>query len=387
MSTSFTDNTAAQSTSAPAPEGPTFVSRARDAAVLLETIVADRALLAQLTEDERNRLLAAAGQVSRPSAVERRQLVKATKRQRKAQRVEREESVLDNTGIRRLRKETVFVTPALVAPGDDYVETVDDSDVREPLVPQNCYICKRDYETIHHFYDQLCPECAAFNYAKRAETADLRGRVSLLTGGRVKIGYQSGIKLLRAGAKLIVTTRFPRDAAQRFAREVDFEDWSDRLEIFGLDLRHTPSVEAFCAELLRKEERLDFIVNNACQTVRRPPNFYAHMMEAEQTSVVSLAPHVRRLLGSYEGLRGYHMLPEASPEPASAPVSQLANAVGISQSAALSQLRLLPDEREAQSALFPEGLLDQDLQQVDLRDRNSWRMKLSITSSSTCSSI
>ena len=45
------------------------------------------------------------------------------------------------------------------------------------------------------------------------ESADLRGRVALLTGGRVKIGYQAGIKLLRAGAQLIVTTRFPRDSA------------------------------------------------------------------------------------------------------------------------------------------------------------------------------
>ena len=73
--------------------------------------------------------------------------------------------------------------------------------------------------------------------------------MALLTGGRVKIGYQAGIKLLRAGADLIVTTRFPRDAALRYAAEADFGDWGDRLEIFGLDLRHTPSVEAFCHHL------------------------------------------------------------------------------------------------------------------------------------------
>src|SRR6202042_1541636 len=108
---------------------------------------------------------------------------------------------------------------------------------------------------IHPFYDQLCPACADFNFGKRAETADLSGRVALLTGGRVKIGYQAGIKLLRAGAHLIVTTRFPRDSAARYAREPDFSDWSDRLEIFGLDLRHTPSVEAFCTHLASSRER------------------------------------------------------------------------------------------------------------------------------------
>ena len=42
----------------------------------------------------------------------------------------------------------------------------------------------------------------------------------------------------------------------------------------------------------------------------------------------------------------------------------------------LSQVRLLPEEASDQGHLFPEGHLDQDLQQVDLRDRNSWRFLL-----------
>ena len=177
---------------------------------------------------------------------------------------------------------------------------------------QHCYICKEKYIEVHHFYDQLCPECAEFNFRKRTEVADLRGRVALLTGGRVKIGYQAGLKLLRCGAQLIVTTRFPRDSAARYASEPDFADWGDRLEIFGLDLRHTPSVEAFCRHLLATRTRLDFIVNNACQTVRRPPDFYAHMMEGETAALDRMPPHVRKLLGAYEGLRGYHLLPEGN---------------------------------------------------------------------------
>src|SRR5206468_6228109 len=108
------------------------------------------------------------------------------------------------------------------------------------------------------------------NFIKRTELADLRGRVALLTGGRVKIGYEAGLKLLRCGAHLIVTTRFPHDSSQRYAREPDFGEWGHRLEIFGLDLRSPSSVEAFCQHLLATHSRLDFIVNNACQTVRRP---------------------------------------------------------------------------------------------------------------------
>src|SRR5207342_2030026 len=146
----------------------------------------------------------------------------------------------------------------------------------------------------------------------RTETADLRGRVALLTGGRVKIGYQAGLKLLRAGASLIVTTRFPRDSAKRYSEEPDFADWADRLEIFGLDLRHTPSVEAFCHELVASRDRLDFIINNACQTVRRPPEYYQHMLAQETGSLRELPERAARLLGAYEGLRACQMLPEGA---------------------------------------------------------------------------
>ena len=350
--------------------------RIRAAAELLESIIADRALLAEVSPEERKRLLQAAGQISRPDAVERRQLVKATKRQRKKEKVQRAESVLTSTGIRRLRRDPAINTPNYFPPSDFEQRDVDDDpEFREPLELQNCYVCKRDYETVHHFYDQLCPECAEFNFAKRTELADLRGRVALLTGGRVKIGYQAGLKLLRAGAQLIVTTRFPRDSAARYAREPDFAEWGDRLEIFGLDLRHTPSVEAFCRELLETRDRLDFIINNACQTVRRPPDFYHHMMEGETASLDRMPEHVRKLLGAYEGLRGYHMLPEGETSSVPAP-KMLEEVVGLTHAAELSQVRLLPEEIAAQKDLFPEGRLDQDHQQVDLRDRNSWRLRM-----------
>jgi NAD(P)-dependent dehydrogenase (short-subunit alcohol dehydrogenase family) len=369
--------------SAPAPlavEGVTLAERIRAATELLESIAADRAMLAEVPRDERTRLLQAAGEVSRPDAIVRRQLVKATKRQRKAEKINRAESVLSETGIRKLRRESVFTTPNAFPPvGFEQQDVEGDPDFREAIETQNCYICKQDFSTIHHFYDQLCPSCADLNFSKRHELADLRGRVALLTGGRVKIGYQAGIKLLRAGAHLIVTTRFPRDSAARYAAEPDFAEWGHRLEIFGLDLRHTPSVEAFCRELLTTRDRLDFIINNACQTVRRPPEFYEHMMEGETAALHSMPEPVRKLLGAYEGLRGYHMLPEgdASSGTAVAPANldrRISEVAGLTHAAQLSQVALLPEELEAQKGLFPVGKLDQDLQQVDLRDRNSWRL-------------
>jgi NAD(P)-dependent dehydrogenase (short-subunit alcohol dehydrogenase family) len=347
----------------------------RAAADLLEAIAADRALMANMSAKDRARLVQAAGLVYCPDVKERRRLTKASQRQRKSEKREKDQSVLHETGIRELRRKPVFTTPNYLPPASDDQQTVEEPEFREVVEPQNCYICKQDYQQIHHFYDQLCPKCAELNYRKRAELADLTGRVALLTGGRVKIGYQAGIKLLRAGAHLIVTTRFPRDSAMRYSQEPDFELWKDRLEIFGLDLRHTPSVEAFCRHLLSTRDRLDFIISNACQTVRRPPDFYSHMMAQETGALHDLPSQVQKLIGAYEGLRGYSMLPEGD---ASAAVAErrISEVAGLTHAAALSQVPLLPDELHAQKDLFPEGRLDQDLQQIDLRDRNSWRLTL-----------
>jgi len=356
---------------------PVLTDRIRAAAELLESLVADRGLLALVAREDRRRLLDAAANVYHPDAKARRLLVKATVRERKRARIRKDEAVLAQTGIRTLRRQTVFTTPNVFPPSE---ETEGRRLTAEGS--RNCYICKQDYSTVHHFYDKLCPVCGELNYSKRTELADLTGRVALLTGGRVKIGFQAGLKLLRAGARLIVTTRFPRDSALRYAMEADFESWGDRLEIFGLDLRHTPSVEAFCRQLLDTHDRLDFIVNNACQTVRRPPEFYAHMMAVETAAQGTLPPRVRRLLGAYEGLRGYHMLPGSEiASGAERPRNDLEDALGLTHAAALSQVALLPEEHAADTRLFPEGKLDQDMQQVDLRGRNSWRLMLDEVSS------
>ncbi len=356
-----------------------------EATALLRRVAGAKDLLAPLSVEERTALLNAAGDVFCGDADERRLRVKARRKAQRAQKIRRDDEVLSETGIRTLRDKPVFTTPNVFPPEGFEQADVDDALFRETVEPQHCYVCKAKYSSVHHFYDQLCPECAQFNFAKRGETADLTGTVALLTGGRVKIGYQAGIKLLRCGAELIVATRFPRDAAARYAAEDDFEDWGDHLEIFGLDLRHTPSVEAFCSHVLNTRDRLDHIVNNACQTVRRPPGFYGHMMEGETAALASLSPEVLALVGAYEGLRRSDMLPaDASGVALTAPDGDgpSAGSSGLTRAAELSQVPLLPGDHGGDGdALFPEGRLDEDLQQVDLRDRNSWRLLLHEVSS------
>jgi len=329
----------------------------------LEAVAVDRSMLQGFPDQDRERFLRAVANVYHPDRVERRRMAKVVDKSRKALRVKQDDGLLHETGIRVLRRKPVFMTPNVfrqpaIAGGraDASPEQGKEASASHSAAElRHCYVCKAKYTRIHHFYDQLCPSCAAFNYAKRTERADLRGRVALITGGRVKIGYQAGLKLLRCGVGLIVTTRFPRDAATRYASEPDSADWNDRLEIVGLDLRHTPSVEAFCHELSMTRTRLDFIVNNACQTVRRPPDFYAHMMERER---VALGEARRSIL-----------------------VREAGSARRSLDSASLSQVALLPEDAPGQVDLFPRGQLDQDLQQIDLRTNNSWRLLLHEVSS------
>jgi NAD(P)-dependent dehydrogenase (short-subunit alcohol dehydrogenase family) len=342
--------------------GAEFADRLRAATDLLERVAADWSLLDAVSAVERARLHRAVAGLSVPEARAGRKRAKRDERERRAERVNREEAVLDATGIRALRRRPMVTTPNLLPPAPPGAGQASRLSDGASIEDRRCYVCKAPYSEIHHFYDQLCPECADVNFAARAELADLRGRVALLTGGRVKIGYQAGLKLLRSGAHLIVTTRFPRNAAARYAAEHDFGDWGHRLEVVGLDLRHTPSVEAFCRDLVATRDRLDFIVNNACQTVRRPPEFYAHMMAEERSALGALPAHARRLLRERDADQ--------------AMVRSTARAVAGLPSAELSQVALMPEELLARPDIFPAGCLDQDLQQVDLRGQNSWRMLL-----------
>jgi len=63
----------------------------------------------------------------------------------------------------------------------------------------------------------------------------------------VKIGFRICLKLLRSGASVIVTTRFPHDAARRYAAVADAEEWASRLHVYGLDLRDINGIEQFVA--------------------------------------------------------------------------------------------------------------------------------------------
>jgi NAD(P)-dependent dehydrogenase (short-subunit alcohol dehydrogenase family) len=241
---------------------------------------------------------------------------------------------------------------------------------------RDCYVCKQPFAKVHRYYDSMCEPCGDFNYAKREQSADLAGHYALVTGSRVKIGFQAALKLLRAGAHVIVTTRFPVDAADRYSKEPDFPAFRERLQIHGLDLRHTPSVELFTRFLADRLPRLDYILNNACQTVRRPAGFFQHLLAREAESIAALPADLRGVLADHGEV--CRMLDGAGSQTTAALMAAPEHrpGEGLVHSAALSQRRYLDEDYRGGETLFPANRFDEDLQQVDLREMNSWRLRM-----------
>jgi NAD(P)-dependent dehydrogenase (short-subunit alcohol dehydrogenase family) len=220
--------------------------------------------------------------------------------------------------------------------------------------PEDCYVCKQPYHDVHFFYHFLCPTCAAYSYSMRSISSDLRGRTALVTGGRVKIGHQIVLRLLRDGAKVWVVTRFPNTAALRLAAEPDFVDWQDRIKVYGLDLRNVPAVEAFADYLYEVESGLDILIHNAAQTIQRPDGFYRELIAQEQRPVDQMALPVQKMVAERAGL-------------------QLLQLAGQTLSTPLP----MPG---------PEGILPVDRdhdreERVDQRDINSWLLPMEDVSS------
>jgi NAD(P)-dependent dehydrogenase (short-subunit alcohol dehydrogenase family) len=150
----------------------------------------------------------------------------------------------------------------------------------ELITARGCYICKQDFTLVDAFYHWLCPSCAAMSHAKRDQRTDLTGKRALLTGGRAKIGMYIALRLLRDGAHTTITTRFPKDAVRRFAAMEDSADWLHRLKVVGIDLRDPTQVISLTDDVAA-DGPLDIIINNACQTVRRLPGAYSHLIDGE----------------------------------------------------------------------------------------------------------
>ncbi|MFJ9412711.1 SDR family NAD(P)-dependent oxidoreductase [Streptomyces sp. NPDC101227] len=243
--------------------------------------------------------------------------------------------------------------------------------------PRRCYVCKALYRRTDSFYHLLCPPCARDNAGHRALRTDLTGRRVLLTGGRVKIGFQLALMMLRDGAELLVTSRFPRDTRRRFAAAPGSADWLGRLTVIGIDLRDPRQVLGLCQALREEGRPLDVLVNNAAQTIRRAPASYALLTARERGELpdgIRLAPGFRSDLALLDrrhagalGLvpraatapvPGTAVAPASACVPTPAPVRAPAATPGPAAELTVDEAGLLPDASPANSWTVRLGDLD-----------------------------
>lgn len=149
---------------------------------------------------------------------------------------------------------------------------------------RKCYMCNYTITNPHAHYPSLCVPCGSFNLQESAITLpqnlDLSHKTALVTGGRVNLGFQIALRLLRCGAHVIVSSRYPLDAETRYRAEPSFRIWENRIRVVGADFRTArdafalvAAVKGVLAEWAQEgstgggSERLDILVNNAAQTL------------------------------------------------------------------------------------------------------------------------
>jgi NAD(P)-dependent dehydrogenase (short-subunit alcohol dehydrogenase family) len=251
----------------------------------------------------------------------------------------------------------------------------------ELITARGCYICKQDFTLVDAFYHWLCPSCAAMSHAKRDQRTDLTGKRALLTGGRAKIGMYIALRLLRDGAHTTITTRFPKDAVRRFAAMEDAGDWLHRLKVVGIDLRDPTQVISLTDDVAA-DGPLDIIINNACQTVRRLPGAYSHLIDGENAPLPTAESLGVRALPEKVT---FDRISEAHPAAIAGALSDTAvahhegesveHALAAHNAASLTALALKAggaslDAHLAGTAIDAGGLIP------DIQDNNSWTQVL-----------
>lgn len=239
---------------------------------------------------------------------------------------------------------------------------------------QRCYMCMSPNGNPHPFYEMMCNMCGMINYERRIFTKNLSGKVAIVTGGRIKIGYFTALQLLRCNVKVIITTRFANNALNRFKRENDHEIWIANLEIYQVNLKKFDQIYNFTEEIKSKYNSIDYLIHNAAQTIRRPSEFYQHMLQ-EDTPVNT---NIKRIIGNYEDDYGKF---DAALDAIDYISESGENIENFSKTKIMIKDDFLQDIIDVAGPIdkqqfFPKNAFDKDEQQIDLRTKNSWTQKL-----------
>ena len=107
----------------------------------------------------------------------------------------------------------------------------------------------------------------------------LRGKVAVITGAARGIGLAFARAYLAEGAEVAIAD-INLSAAEKAA-----ESLGPKAHAIALDVTRQDSIDAGFAEAVAKMGKLDILINNAAQTVRRSPGAYAPLIDAESIPI------------------------------------------------------------------------------------------------------
>lgn len=238
-----------------------------------------------------------------------------------------------------------------------------------------CYECKskiRSDKFRHGIHRSMCILCGNINMFKRDYKSNQTGKVAIVTGGRIKIGFETALSLLKNGATVIVTTRFVDDCFERFTKDDNFETFKNRLEIYQLNMMIESNINQFVKYIKERYDRIDYLINNAAQTIRRPKEFYKHVIDKYDTFSLDNAPQI---VNRNSQEIDYLLQADAN-------INLYLENVDITVPRIMDvtegniKTEIIPEVTK----YFPPGQLDQFGQQIDLRQINSWMLELDLVS-------
>ena len=146
-----------------------------------------------------------------------------------------------------------------------------------------CYECKKIWDGYSlPDYKFHCLSCGIKNYNWKKETVNLEGMTFFITGIRVKIGFATTLRLLRSGAIVIGTTRYPNFALYNYSKQVDYDNFKSRLIIIHADFLNLDSVYGMLDII--DQFKVNGFINMAFRTIR-PSEFYTDSLNQIETEL------------------------------------------------------------------------------------------------------
>jgi NAD(P)-dependent dehydrogenase (short-subunit alcohol dehydrogenase family) len=229
----------------------------------------------------------------------------------------------------------------------------------------------------HPTYTEMCIECGNINLERRDVKKDLTGKIAIVTGGRIKNGYETAIRLLRNNCTVIVTSRFVDDCLDRYKKDKDYEKFKKNLFIYQLNLLSGENIKNFVQYITKTFYKIDYLINNAAQTIERPAEFYKHLIDRAHAKNETQSVHlVSEPLDKSESTKlstspidGCYVAQKLNPNNDSKIIVQ--RDVSEFKYLKVDQMSIKHKEDKI-SDFFPPGKFDQYGQQIDLRTKNSW---------------